>query len=567
MNATVKQMLLIGGLIAAGCASMPVTLAAQNPFTLLSVVAATKNVTLTTTSADDDGRMSLAGFSGVAVQLSGTWTGTVTFEVSIDGTTYTALNMTPPNSTAAVTTATANGQWMGSAVGFRYFRARFSTPSSGSPVVGIRETLGGGSGSGGGGGGSVTINDPNTTSQKAAVNASGQLSITCANCSGSGASFVDKAAFTAGTDSGAPAMGLFETSPSTVTTGHSSVLAMTNDRHLFVNIGKVGAATITLGSKTGANSFPVVIASDQTLPLPSGASTAVADGGTFTASTTTANPIAGFYEFSPTTCTTGKACAIGLTTNREAKVSLTTALPAGTNGIGKLTANGGVIIGDVNINGVSPNSGRVPVLADINNGSTTVTEAATLTAGQSSVALTNSVLFGYDGSTDSRVAAKSSTPASNAVGLVVRPLGWTDGTNTAPTMDAAVRAGYMVPTASASGGGASNYSALQTSGAVFTAQIKGAAGQVYEIDCTSTDAAAMFVRLYDQTGAPASTDGANIVWRGTIPGAATGAGFVKTFTIGRVFATGVGIRISGAVADNDTTVLSANKVMCNVGYK
>src|SRR5574340_93359 len=41
----------------------------------------------------------------------------------------------------------------------------------------------------------------------AAVNASGQLSITCANCSGSGASAVDNSAFTVGTTSGAPAMG------------------------------------------------------------------------------------------------------------------------------------------------------------------------------------------------------------------------------------------------------------------------------------------------------------------------------------------------------------------------
>jgi hypothetical protein len=42
---------------------------------------------------------------------------------------------------------------------------------------------------------------------------------------------------------------------------------------------------------------------------------------------------------------------------------------------------------------------------------------------------------------------------------------------------------------------------------------------------------------------------------------------VVPFPVGRVFATGIGIRISGAIADNDTTVLTANKVMCNVGYK
>jgi hypothetical protein len=99
-----------------------------------------------------------------------------------------------------------------------------------------------------------------------------------------------------------------------------------------------------------------------------------------------------------------------------AAAALRVELPTDGTGVVKLAgSNGGNVIGDVNIA----------------NGSTTVTEAPTIAAGQTSVALTSSVLFGFDGSTDSRITAAGTTPASNAVGLTVRPLMPTDGTNTA----------------------------------------------------------------------------------------------------------------------------------------
>lgn len=115
-------------------------------------------------------------------------------------------------------------------------------------------------------------------------------------------------------------------------------------------------------------------------------------------------------------------------------------------------------------------------------------------------------------------------------------------------------------------GGLTPYSAL-SAGAVLTAQIKGSAGQIYSIEVFNTNAAARFVRLYNQTGAPASTDGANIIWRGIIPGNATGTGFVVRWPHGLACATGIGIRASAAVADNDATVLGTNDLTFNVSYK
>lgn len=115
-------------------------------------------------------------------------------------------------------------------------------------------------------------------------------------------------------------------------------------------------------------------------------------------------------------------------------------------------------------------------------------------------------------------------------------------------------------------GGCSAYSALST-GAVLAAQIKGSAGQLYSMHFFNNGANEVFVRLYNQTGAPANTDTANIVWRGFVPGNAAGTATEVTWPKGLAFATGIGIRVTGAVADNDTTALSASEVAVNAGYK
>jgi len=57
--------------------------------------------------------------------------------------------------------------------------------------------------------------------------------------------------------------------------------------------------------------------------------TSQADGATYTAGSTAGTPIMGFYEASPSTCTTGDTCAAGLTTNRELKVSVTSGVASG----------------------------------------------------------------------------------------------------------------------------------------------------------------------------------------------------------------------------------------------
>ena len=71
----------------------------------------------------------------IGVQVTGTWTGTITFEVSANEFDYQATNVVATNGTALITTTTANGVWQGSVAGMRRFRVRATAWTSGTAVV------------------------------------------------------------------------------------------------------------------------------------------------------------------------------------------------------------------------------------------------------------------------------------------------------------------------------------------------------------------------------------------------------------------------------------------------
>ena len=80
-----------------------------------------------------------------AVQLTGTWSGTVTFEATVDGTTWVSFELEPTTDLSGTTssltaTATANGVWTGATRGVAGVRARFSTATSGTVNITVRYT-------------------------------------------------------------------------------------------------------------------------------------------------------------------------------------------------------------------------------------------------------------------------------------------------------------------------------------------------------------------------------------------------------------------------------------------
>lgn len=91
--------------------------------------------------------------SAVSVQVSGTFSATITFEGSINGTDWTALQATNANTDSRSTTATAPGIYSVLLNGAVSFRARVSAYTSGAVTVKARMGYGQISRSGGGGSG------------------------------------------------------------------------------------------------------------------------------------------------------------------------------------------------------------------------------------------------------------------------------------------------------------------------------------------------------------------------------------------------------------------------------
>ena len=158
----------------------------------------------------------------------------------------------------------------------------------------------------------------------------------------------DDAAFTPGTTKVIMAGATFDdTTPDSVNEGDAGALRMSANRNLFATLrdaaGNERGVNVTAGNALtvdgSATTQPVSAAS---LPLPSGASTA--------ANQSTAN-----------TALAAIQTAVELIDNTvggtELQVDVVAALPAGTNAIGKLAANSGVDIGDVDVTSVVPGTG------------------------------------------------------------------------------------------------------------------------------------------------------------------------------------------------------------------
>lgn len=80
-------------------------------------------------------QLETTGYGTVVLQLAGTFTGTVTFQVSNDGSTWvSALAWPAAGAAVPVSTATAVGQWLIPASG-RFFRAQITTAGTGQPLA------------------------------------------------------------------------------------------------------------------------------------------------------------------------------------------------------------------------------------------------------------------------------------------------------------------------------------------------------------------------------------------------------------------------------------------------
>lgn len=75
------------------------------------------------------------GSASTGVVISGTWTGTIVFEASVDGTNFAAVNAVVPTTGVAVTSTTANGNWEIASGGYQLVRVRGNTVATGTATA------------------------------------------------------------------------------------------------------------------------------------------------------------------------------------------------------------------------------------------------------------------------------------------------------------------------------------------------------------------------------------------------------------------------------------------------
>lgn len=80
------------------------------------------------------------GMSAVGVQITGTWTGQLEFEASVDGTNYESHSMVRSLLDTVANATVSNGIFFAGTSGFSSFRVRSSALSSGTAVVSIRSS-------------------------------------------------------------------------------------------------------------------------------------------------------------------------------------------------------------------------------------------------------------------------------------------------------------------------------------------------------------------------------------------------------------------------------------------
>jgi len=82
--------------------------------------------------------LNLDNFGAVVVQVTGTWTGTLEFEATVDGTNYVSISAHPPGSATIATATAANGAFEMPVAGYQRVRVRASALGSGTAAVSIR---------------------------------------------------------------------------------------------------------------------------------------------------------------------------------------------------------------------------------------------------------------------------------------------------------------------------------------------------------------------------------------------------------------------------------------------
>jgi hypothetical protein len=388
------------------------------------------------------------------------------------------------------------------------------------------------------------------------------LNVQCANCSGSGATGVDDAAFSIATDSVAPAGFLFDdVATDSVNEGDVGLGRMSANRVQYVMIrdnsgnergldidanGKLGAvanltlingnAVNTTNGVNGSGTIRVTLASDSTGNI-----------ATIGTSVTPGTAAANLGKAEDAAHTTGDTL-VGVATKRTD----TAASSAGTDGDyatlntdanGKLWANSDLtaIAGTA----ISVNAGAVGagvIRTTIANDSPgIIQDDAAFTVGSTYVRAA-----GF-------VADESSTDSVNEDDLGAARM----------TLDRVLWASPAAVTASTQ---ATVGCYLVSAASTNSTSCKGSAGNLYGIRVVNTTGTLYYLRLYNTAAAPTCSSATGFIESIPIPASATGAGIVWAPTYPINYSTGIGYCFTGGSSSTDNTN-AATGVFGAIQYK
>lgn len=120
---------------------------------VVAQIAPTRTASGSITIAQGAVQLNTSGYASTGIQVTGTFSMTLQFEGTTDGTTWASVTVTPSSSTTTVTSATAAGLWTTSTAGLTGLRVRASAVVSGTAVVTLMGNQTGARATGTGGGG------------------------------------------------------------------------------------------------------------------------------------------------------------------------------------------------------------------------------------------------------------------------------------------------------------------------------------------------------------------------------------------------------------------------------
>lgn len=193
------------------------------------------------------------GASTAGINISGTWSGTISFKVANgrDTTPVTVDCATPAAPGSAVNTTTGNGAWTCPVAGFSRLVVGFDAYTSGTAIIDVVTAAAPGQTvAAAGGGGSfdgVLVDAAGGDALTDTANNALRVNIVAGAGSG-GTAITDDAAFTAATTSVTPAGAVFDdVSPDSVNEGDAGAVRMSANRNLFSTIRDAA------GNERGAN--------------------------------------------------------------------------------------------------------------------------------------------------------------------------------------------------------------------------------------------------------------------------------------------------------------------------